>query len=169
MPACPKFPPLKLNVTDPVLAALAMRTLEREPRSYEYASDTVPDSTPDVIMIRRVPPTPALTLQTTQLSDTHTLASHDDAPTRPAVLPSKAPNLDPYTVTLADPVAARLDGRDTLTAGASYDAAKLTLPTRMIAVMDTRRLWPIPLLPLQSTELSDTHVLASHALTPRRA
>ena len=73
------------------------------------------------------------------------------------------PKPPPCTVTLADPVLARLAIISTLSDGASTDTATLTLPVRAPAVMARRAVAVTPWLVWHRAEVSDSQVVLSQA------
>ena len=79
--------PSPITVTDmlPVLARFSCTTLDKL-RSYDTASVTLPALPPAVTTIRCVPATPDADWHTTDVSDTHSLASHPVDELRPAAV-----------------------------------------------------------------------------------
>ena len=80
----------------------------------------------------------------TDVSDSHSVASHPVCPSRDRPEYDTSPMLDPCTVTDVDPVPPRLPLRTTLTDPRSTDHVWLPLPERSPTVITTRR---VPLAP----------------------
>ena len=74
--------PDTVMLTDPVLAALLLFTLDSNPTSYDTASVVVPALPPAVTDTRSVPYTPPALRHRTLESDSHSLDSHAVPPTR---------------------------------------------------------------------------------------
>ena len=79
-----------------------------------------------------------LELALVEVSDSHPVASHAVCPTLPLLVNDAMPIPDPCTVTLADPVPARLLCLTTLSDGPSTLHAAVKLPDLSPTVIDTR-------------------------------
>ena len=76
------------------------------------------------------------------------------------------PTLAPCTVTLKDPVAAALERRIRLATLLSVEKLQVALPPRVPVVTSTRRLSPTPCSDWLLTDVSELHVVCSHAVWP---
>jgi hypothetical protein len=91
---------------------------------------------------------------------------------RPAVknaVNEARPSPDPCSVMLADPVAARFVLPATLTITASSDWLTVTVPSRVPTVDTIRRLPAAPWPVWHRTDVSASHAVSSHDVTPVRA
>lgn len=80
-----------------------------------------------------------------------------------------SPTLDPTSVMLAEPVAARFSPPLALIKDPSLETRELTLPTSCPTLIATFRLpWALP-TPWQRIDESDSHVVRSPAVKPKRA
>ena len=171
----PNPPPHTSDTTclDQPPAPLAAPKLLTDPPSYVNASDTVPIPSPPVSAAPRLPPRPAAALHATHVSPDHTLASNPDPPTRPRIdhtspssaalhttatphapPPRPSPLLAPPCTCIAPP-----DSR-LITA--------LRLPCPALALTLTPRLPPPPRPGRHRIDVSDPHLLTSHAEPPTR-
>ena len=78
--AVPRSAPLTVMLPCPVVPMFLNPAPDAEPRSYDAPSVIVCVPIPAVTYVVRLPPTPAEALHATELSDTHSVASHIDAP-----------------------------------------------------------------------------------------
>jgi hypothetical protein len=107
-------------------------------------------------------------LQRTDVSDTHSLASHALPPVRPETDAPATPILAPTTTTFDVPVAARFAMASPLACVKSADIASVPLPSRSPTV-NAATFVPISPYPTpHRTDVSDSHPLLSHALLPVR-
>jgi hypothetical protein len=107
--------------------------------------------------------------QRIDVSDSHSVDSHAVSMIRIASVYVVRPKLLPCTVTLADPVPARFTQVTVLIVPTSTDHASVTLPKlcpTVITIVDVI-LPPPPVR--QRTDVSDSHCVDSHAVTPARA
>ena len=107
----------------------------------------LPPRTPIVIWTLRLLPVPAATMQTNELPELHSVASHDEAPTRRTAV-SRRPKLEPITVKLTDPVEAKFRvefvdvGAGRPNAPRSTDQHAVKLPDETTPVVTTIRMVP---------------------------
>ena len=135
-----------------------------------HPSATSSDCIPAVTTPRRDPPKLCPTMHRTELSDTHSVASHPVCPSRALnVYPALPPMLPPCTVIDAPPAPTTLIPTTTLIPAPSTDHASVTLPDCIPAVTTPRRDPPKLCPTMHRTELSDTHSVASHPVCPSRA
>jgi hypothetical protein len=113
--ASPMLAPCTVTLADPVVALLVLRTMLSTPASNDRPELTLPCLTPTLIPTSRLPITPCPTWHRTDVSASHVVRSHAVLPTPIEAVYVASPRLDPCTVTLDDPVAARLPRLDTLT------------------------------------------------------
>ena len=138
------------------------------PTDTETPRDMLPARLPDVTTVRRLAPDPPPPRHRTLVSDCHEDTSQELLPSLPASLAVRSPMLDPCSVTLKPPVLAWFAIRITLTFSVSTLSALVTLPTRRPAVADIRLLPAAPCPPWHRNEVSDSHVVLSHADCPAR-
>ena len=100
------------------------------------------------------------------MSDSHAVRSHADIPIRTAAEYADSPMLDPFRVTLTDPVPAEFPRRITLAVPNPIVTTDVMLPDRAPAVTDSRELPADPLLAWLRAQVSDSHVVRSHAEWP---
>ena len=113
--ARPMLAPCIVTLADPVAALLVLRITLSMPASRDSPALTLPYLTPALIPTCRLPITPCPTWHRTDVSASHVVRSHAVLPTLVEAVYVVSPRLDPCTVTLDDPVAARLLRLDTLT------------------------------------------------------
>ena len=129
-----------------------------------------PDRCPAVTTARLDPCTPCPTLHLTDVSDTHSVASHPVCPPRARPVYATVPILVPCTVTDTPPLATVLIPCTSLSPATSVDHACVTLPPDRCPAVTTARLDPCTPCPtLHLTDVSDTHSVASHPVCPPRA
>merc|ERR1712091_27024 len=127
------------------------------PTSPDHACVTLPPRSPAVITTRRVPRPPSDTWHLTDVSDSHSVASHPVCPSRARPVYATSPMLAPCTVTDADPVPARFCRRITLKAPTSADHPCVTLPPpRSPTVITSRRVPRAPCVTMHLTDVSDS-------------
>mmetsp|Transcript_19585 Transcript_19585/g.47131 ORF Transcript_19585/g.47131 Transcript_19585/m.47131 type:complete len:222 (+) Transcript_19585:2098-2763(+) len=114
-------------------------------------------------------PIPAAVLQTKLESATQTLASHPVYPIRTALVPSKTLKLCPDADTSTPPVVGEFSVVIEITMGGAYAAASVKVPDRVPAVSAIAKRPLSPGATLQTSAVSDTQPLASHALPPSLA
>ena len=167
-PATPRPAPTTVRLADPVAAPFIPRSELDRPLSVDMASVALPCRSPAVIRTALVPPSPAPILQRTDVSDSHSLASHPLPPVRPETDAPATPIPDPTTVTLDDPVAARFAMASPLACVRSADIVSVTLPSRSPTVSAASFVPFSPYPTAHRTDVSDSHPLLSHALLPVR-
>jgi hypothetical protein len=113
--ASPMLAPCTVTLADPVEALLVLRTMLSMPASNDRPELTLPYLAPTLIPTSRLPITPCPTWHRRDVSASHVVRSHAVLPTLIEAVYVVSPRLDPCTVTLDDPVAARLRCLDTLT------------------------------------------------------
>jgi hypothetical protein len=113
--ARPMLAPCTVTLADPVDPLLARRITLSMPTSIDRPTLTLPYLTPALIPTSRLPITPCPTWHRTDVSASHVVRSHAVLPTLVEPVYAVSPRLDPCTVTLDDPVAARLLRLHTLT------------------------------------------------------
>eukprot|EP00291_Cryptomonas_curvata_P005011 CAMPEP_0172206896 /NCGR_PEP_ID=MMETSP1050-20130122/33499_1 /TAXON_ID=233186 /ORGANISM="Cryptomonas curvata, Strain CCAP979/52" /LENGTH=241 /DNA_ID=CAMNT_0012886083 /DNA_START=1011 /DNA_END=1734 /DNA_ORIENTATION=+ len=113
--ASPMLAPCTVTLADPVDALLVLRTMLSMPTSKDRLELTLPYLAPTLIPTSRLPITPCPTWHRSDVSASHVVRSHAVLPTLIEAVYVASPRLDPCTVTLDDPVAARLRRLDTLT------------------------------------------------------
>jgi hypothetical protein len=97
--------------------------------------------------------------QRTDDTDTHTVTARELPPTRPLLLRSAQPKLDPRSVTLAPPVAAKFFLTALLTDTPScVNASSAHIRGRTTVATHASRM-PAPLVALQRTDDSDVHAV----------
>ena len=106
--------PCTVTLVDPVDALLVLRMMLSMPTSKDRPELTLPYLTPTLIPTSRLPITPRPTWHRRDVSASHVVRSHAVLPTLVEAVYVVSPRLDPCTVTLDDPVAARLLRLDTL-------------------------------------------------------
>jgi hypothetical protein len=168
MPAPPKPLPNTVTLADPVPARFVGMLTLTTGMSYDTPKLKLPARTPAVTTTTWLCLTPLGPLQSTELSDTHTEASHPLEPTRPAILMKAFPKLAPLTLSVIDPVLATLL-LNTLDTMLSYEKASVTDAGRPPVVTTIVLLPETPSEALQVTKLSDAQFVASQPLTPARA
>jgi len=161
--------PCIVTDADPFPARFCRRITLNDPESTDHACVTLPPRSPAVITIRRVPRPPCVTRHLTDVSDSHSVASHPVCPSRARTVYVTSPMLAPWIVTDAEPVPARFCRRITLNDLKSTDHACVTLPPRCPAVITTRCVPRPPCVTMHLTDVSDSHSVASHPVCPSRA
>jgi hypothetical protein len=107
--------PNTVMLAEPVAAPFILRMTLSMPTSIDRPELTLPYLTPTLIPTSRLPVTPCPTWHRRDVSASHVVRSHAVLPTRIEAVYVVSPRLDPCTVTLDDPVAARLLRPATLT------------------------------------------------------
>jgi hypothetical protein len=164
----PKPAPCTVTEAEPVPALLYPLVTLTLPASIEYTAVPLPDRSPAVITIRRVPRIPCPILHRTDVSDSHSVPSHPVCPERTIAVKATSPNSAPSIVTDVDPVPALLYPLITLTLPVSIEYIAVPLPDRSPAVITTRRVPRAPCPVLQRTDVSDSHSDPSHPVCPDR-
>ena len=136
--------------------------------SIEYSSDTVPHTCPAVTERRLVPISPCPVRHRTDESDSHVVSSHPEWPKRIPPEYEPRPRFIPFTVKLDDPLVALFVLRTTLRALASMEYPPLRLPNLSPTLIQTLTLATVPSPPWQRNDVSDSHVVRSHADRPNR-
>jgi hypothetical protein len=108
------LPPCTVTLADPVAATFALRNTLSMPASNDRPWLTLPYLAPALIPTSRLPIAPCPTWHRTDVSASHVVRSHPVRPTLVAAVYVVSPRPDPCTVTLQDPVDARLLRLDTL-------------------------------------------------------
>jgi hypothetical protein len=161
--------PFTVTMREPVAARFFHLIKLKEATSNDHPCVTLPPRSPTVIVTRRVPRAPCVTRHLTDVSDSHSVASHPVCPSRARPVYVTSPMLAPCTVTDADPVPARFCPRITLKPPTSTDHPCVTLPPRSPTVIVTRRVPRAPCVTRHLTDVSDSHSVASHPVCPSRA
>ena len=112
--ARPMLAPCAVTLADPVAALLALRVTLSMPTSKDNTALTLPYLAPALIPTCRLPIAPCPTWHRIDVSASQVVRSHAVLPTLVEAVYVVSPRLDPCTVTLDDPVAARLLRLDTL-------------------------------------------------------
>jgi hypothetical protein len=170
-PQCAASPipaPLTVTLDEPVAALFTATTVLSPETPAENPLEPLPTRIPtlsDTLPLRRTPP---VAKPRTALSDAHALLSDPlppglDAPVIPDPLYPA-----PYTVTDSDPVLALFARPKLLADPATNEWPSDALPARPPVLRCTRRLPPTPAPTSPRTELSDSHVVPSHAVLPTR-
>ena len=165
-PADPIFDPCTVTLADPVPARFVRSTTLTMPRSAEYTLVKLPDRRPVVSDTRRVPITERPIWHCTDVSDPHVVRSHDVCPTRAAEVYVADPMFAPCSVTLVDPVEAEFARGKTLKLPMSTEKAWVTLPDRIPNVSDVRRVDITDCADWHRIDVSEAHVVCSHAVCP---
>ena len=161
--------PCIVTLSDPLEAPLLRHAPLNALPSAEKAALTLPTRSFTLTAAIRLPALLCPTLHRMQVSDIHTVSSHDVCPTRPPipVVPA-SPSPAPDIVTLADPVPPRFDCPTTLIPASSTDCDRVVLPTLCPTLIAIR---PLPLVtsPTKLTvQVSDTHLVTSAAVSDPR-
>ena len=143
-PASPKLSPCTVMLPDPVTPAFARRIPLNAPASPENAVLTLPTLIPLVKCMRKLRINPCPPWHRTDVSDSHPVCSHPVLIIRTWPVYPASPTLEPCTVKLADPVAARFILIMLLTALVAIDNPAVTLPPRSPTVIANR--W-VPIKP----------------------
>mmetsp|Transcript_55327 Transcript_55327/g.129486 ORF Transcript_55327/g.129486 Transcript_55327/m.129486 type:complete len:328 (+) Transcript_55327:433-1416(+) len=134
--ACASPAPLIVTIVALVHdATFPTATDEIVPASYDPTSVTDPVPDPTVTPSLKVPIVVPAVKHVNELSDAHSLASHDVAPAWPTPVAPCWPIPAPTNVTMMEPVAGVFDRMTCDTLAASNDAASVTEPTNMAVVM----------------------------------
>ena len=161
--------PCTVTDADPVPARLLLRTMLSPAASADQPCVTLLPRSPIVITIRRVPRGTCPVRHLTDVSDSHSVASHPVCTSRARPVYDTSPMLDPCTVTDADPVPARLLFRTMLSSASSDDQPCVLVLPRSPTVIVTRRVPRAPCVTRHLTDVSDSHSVASHPVCPSRA
>ena len=154
-------------LADPVAARFDRSTALIDPISAERPADELPARIPTVTNRRRLPPTPWATPHRKDVSDPQVVRSHADALSLTADVNAADPMPPPCTVTLADPVVPTFVRRTTLLVSESTEKPWVLLPT-FCNVTDIWRLPITPCLVWHRADVSDSHAVRSHAVSPKR-
>ena len=164
--ASPRLAPCIVTLDDPVEAPFLLRATLTPSASIEKPSETLPRVTAAVRSTLRLLKTPCPDWQRIDVSDSHVVRSHDVYERRTDAVYVARPRFRPTTVMLADPVAARFDRSTALIDLVSAESPAEELPERIPTVTNTRRLPPTPWDTPQRKDVSDPHVVRSHADAP---
>ncbi len=130
----------------------------------ECPTVTLSTRCPTLIAARMLRDTPDAISHALDVSDAHTVRSHDDPPVRAVPVTEAAASPDPVITTTAEPVVAALTRRTELRRLASVEWAEDMLPDTRPTLIAARRL-PAALAPDRHTkEVSDSHLVASQAV-----
>jgi hypothetical protein len=165
--ARPRFRPTTVMLADPVAARFDRSTALIARLSADSTADELPARIPTVTNRRRLPPTPCDTPHRNDVSDSHVVRSHAEAPSLEADVNAPEPKPPPCTVTLADPVVAMFVRRTKLLPPESNDRPWVLLPT----FCEVTDIWRLPITPSpvwHRVDVSDSHVVRSHAVSPNR-
>ena len=160
--------PCKVRLDAPVAAPLVHTSALNE--SWSAVKTRVADlmRAPTLSKARLLPVMPCAPWHRTDVSDSHVDRSPLVCPSAPNTLYPAGPMLAPCTVTLADPVAARLALPIPLTMLASCDIPALMLPCLTPLLIVT---WRVPITPCPAwhrIDVSASHVVRSHPVLPTR-
>ena len=136
--------PTTVTLKEPVPATFCRAVALAPATSLEKPSEKLPLETPELTAVLLHPATAALARQRTDVSDCHELCSQLLQPRRAPALVDMSPTPAPYTVALAEPVAAVLARPTALTLAKGVESPLVALPTRLPAVATARAL---PLTP----------------------
>src|SRR6056300_729219 len=161
--------PCTVTNAAPAACQFTVEVTLKLPTSVDQPSVRLPDRCPAVTTARLDPCTPCPTMHRTDVSDTHSVASHPVCPSRALPVYAMMPMLAPCTVTDAEPVPARLLRRAMLSPAMSVDQPSDTLAPRSPAVITTRRVPRAPCPTMHLIDVSDSHSVASHPVCPSRA
>jgi hypothetical protein len=162
--------PCIVTDADPVAARFCRRVTLTTMKSTDHACVTLPFCSPAVITPRWEPPNANReTLHLIDVSDAHSVASHPVCPSRSLPVYVTSPMLAPCTVSINDPVPARLIQRTRLMLARSKDHACVMLPPRIPAVIITPCVPRPPRAIRHLTDVSDAHSVTSHPVCPSRA
>ena len=164
--ASPMLAPCIVTLADPVTARFVVSKTLAIDASIEYEPVTLPMRTPNVCDINRVPLIEPLVRHRIDVSDFHVVLSHAVWPIASDEVYLAKPMLAPCTVTLVDPVEARFDRRVTLSIAASTESTSVKLPRRCPVVTETRKVPFTIWLAWHRVDVSDSHVVRSHAVWP---
>ena len=143
-PASPSPAPCSVTLTDPDVPRLARLVALKDARPTDTLLEPLPAACPAVTNTRRLVIGPAPPKHRADESDVHDVASQPVAPILPTAVLDQEPIPPPCTVTLVEPVAARLTPRAQLAAADPTEKPKLTLPALKPADSKTRPLPPSP-------------------------
>ena len=165
----PMLDPCKVTDAEPDPAALIRRIMLTPAKSTDQAWVMLLPLSPAVITTRRVPRDPCPTRHLTDVSDSHSVASHPVCPSRARPVCATSPILDPCTVIDSDPVPALFWRRTALINPTSTDIPFVTLDPRPPDVRAMRRVPPALCPSRHLIDVSDPHSVASHPVCPSRA
>ena len=157
--------PCKVTLAEPLDGTLTRLKLLVLPAIADDAAVTLPDSSPAVSVDRLVPNQPDPDLQITDESARHSVASQLLPPCLPKPLCSSVPSPAPCTVRLMAPDVALLAMQISLRSFLAYDMVLVVVTNEIPEVTNTRPVAWMPALKLLTTELSDNHVVLSHAVS----
>jgi hypothetical protein len=106
----PKFSPVRVILSPPVLGELKPNVFEITGESYEKAGYAVPIAFPTSMFTRLAAPAPDTARQVTAVLVVHPVVPHIVEPTETDGVASALPKFTPFTVTLRDEVCAMLPG-----------------------------------------------------------
>ena len=156
-----------IMLADPVEAELLCLNMLSDPLSDENPALTLPPRSPTLTASRPLPVKLATLRQATDVSEYQVVTSQAvQAALTATEYPPDSPILSPCSVTLVEPVVAALGMCTLLTKAVLTDRAALTLPTTCPTLIDTRRLPITPLVVWHATDVSATHSVRSHPLSP---
>ena len=164
--ACPMFAPCTVTLADPVAPRFALRITLKLLASNDPPWLKLPYFTPAVNVASRLPITPCPAWHRSDVSASHVVRSHAVRPRLADPVYAVRPRLDPCTVTLVDPLAAQLLRLDALAIVTSTEKPLDMLPARRPAVIDTLWLPTEECASWHRSDVSDSHVVRSHVVTP---
>ena len=154
-------------LADPVAARFDRGTALIDLVSAESPAEELPARDPTVTNRWRLPRTTRETPHRKDVSDSHVVRSHADALSLKADVNAADPKSPPCTVTLADPVEPMFVRLTTLLVSESNEKPWVLLPT----FCDVTDIWRLPITPSpvwHRADVSDSHVVRSHAVSPNR-
>jgi hypothetical protein len=168
MTMMPKFTPPTVMLADPVDAQFIRSAILSDGMSKEYTREELPTCSPAVIATRRLPPPPGPLKQRIDVSEIQLVASHAVWPIRISALEATIPKSEPCMDTEKWPAMIRFDPRNSSNEGMSIENSSDTEPPTCPALAE-RRLVPISPCPVRHrTDESDSHVVSSHPVWPKR-
>ncbi len=146
------------------MATFHPRTILAAPNTAEKPSVTLETPIPTLIHVLALLTMPDPARTRIAVSDLHADISDADFPPLTNRVTPARPRLDPSTLTKLDPVATKLLRRTLLTRAICADRALVIVPGFAPTLIHTRPLPATPDAPLQTTPLSDTHLVPSQAV-----
>ena len=166
----PILAPCRLRLADPVAALFLITTTLSIPISVDKPivklPRALPRGPPEVTERRLLPAIKWPIWHRRDVSPAHAVCSHAVLPVRMKAVNDARPIFAPCKLRLDDPVPALLARCTTLPRFKSTEYPLVTLPTLTPAVIANPRLPTMPCPDWQRAEVSDSHVVCSHAVLP---
>ena len=160
----PSPAPYRVTLIDPVPGRFTRAILLTSSRSVDKAFVSEDDCDPAVTTTRRISEPSVPTKHLEDVSEPHSVASHEVWPTRDIDVRENVPSPLPYTVTLAEPVPKRLVDSPELTTTipkeTASDSEADTLPTETATCTLCETDEPAR----HRADVSDSHSVPSHAV-----